>query len=257
MLAWYLAPGGHRGLLAGASLVGLVLAAAVAAVLVRWPWVLPFLVLAACRRACTSTSAREPTRSCCCRSTSSSPRPRSHCSGSCRSRTCGHASWARSRCRWRCSWPGAASLTLWADDRRRAAVVLLCFVLPFGLLAVALARLPWSREGVAALWVQLALMGVVFALVGIVQWLTRDAVWAPARLSPGAYVGVHRVDSVFLAAAPYARFLVVAILASVAVALARPAPRTAAVVAFAILVTWVGLYFAHSARRSRRSSSAR
>jgi O-antigen ligase len=142
-------------------------------------------------------------------------------------------------------WSGLS--TLWADDLRSAVVRTACFVLPFGLLAVALARVPWRPDWVVLLWAQLALMGVVFALVGIAQWLTRDVAWAPARLSPGADVGVYRVDAVFLDAAPYARFLVVAILGSVAVALARPAPRVAAAVVAAIVVMWIGLYLAYSA----------
>lgn len=45
-LALYLAPHGHRGVLAGAAFVGCLLAALGAAILVRWGWLLPFWVLA-------------------------------------------------------------------------------------------------------------------------------------------------------------------------------------------------------------------
>src|SRR4051812_16407799 len=246
VLAWYLAPGGQRGLIAGAALVGLILAAALAALLVRLPQLLPFLVLATLparvhvhvgaegahlllplyvvvAAAALALFWQLPAEDVRTRELGPVALPLALLVG----------------------WSGLSAL--WADDLHRSAIELACFVLPFGLLAVALARVPWSREWVGALWVQLALMGVVFALVGIVQWLTRDVAWAPSRLAPDAHVGVYRVDAVFLDAVPYARFLVAAILASLVVALSRPAPRLAAAVAAAIAVMWIGLYFAYSA----------
>ena len=46
VLAYYLAPHGHRPLLAAAGLGGLILAAAGAALLLRWPWLLVLAGLA-------------------------------------------------------------------------------------------------------------------------------------------------------------------------------------------------------------------
>ncbi|MGE5433563.1 MAG: hypothetical protein ACM3S3_02130, partial [Candidatus Doudnabacteria bacterium] len=45
-LAYYLAPHGHRPLLAAAALAGVVLAAAAAYLLLRWPWLLALAALA-------------------------------------------------------------------------------------------------------------------------------------------------------------------------------------------------------------------
>src|SRR4029453_6746637 len=51
------------------------------------------------------------------------------------------------------AWPLAAfvlwsGLSLaWSQDLRQGAIELLAFYLPFGLLTVCLARLPWQREG--------------------------------------------------------------------------------------------------------------
>ena len=42
-------------------------------------------------------------------------------------------------------WSGVS--ILWTRDLREAGIELVFFVLPFGLLAVCLARLPWSRRG--------------------------------------------------------------------------------------------------------------
>src|SRR5262249_57559656 len=45
-LAYYLAPHGHRPLLAGAAVAGIVLAAAGAYLLLRWPWLVALRALA-------------------------------------------------------------------------------------------------------------------------------------------------------------------------------------------------------------------
>src|SRR5204862_543071 len=56
-------------------------------------------------------------------------------------------------------WSG---LTLaWSQDLRQGAIEPLAFYLPFGLLAVCLARLPWQREGAGYVWALLAGMAVV------------------------------------------------------------------------------------------------
>src|SRR4029453_15688986 len=63
------------------------------------------------------------------------------------------------------AWPLAAfvlwsGLTLaWSQDLRQGAIELLAFYLPFALLAVALARLPWRREWLGATRFPLGGMG--------------------------------------------------------------------------------------------------
>jgi len=65
-------------------------------------------------------------------------------------------------------WQGLS--LLWTKDVRQGAIEMLFFVLPFGLLTVVLSRLRWSRAWVLTLYVQIALMGLVFAVIGIVQY---------------------------------------------------------------------------------------
>ncbi|TMM04844.1 MAG: hypothetical protein E6G02_08365, partial [Actinobacteria bacterium] len=109
-------------------------------------------------------------------------------------------------------WSG---LTLaWSQDLRQGAIELLAFYLPFALLAFALARLPWRREWLGATWLLLAGMAVVFAIVGIYQYETRDVFWNPKVIYGNAYAPFYRVNSVFWDPSIYGRFLVVAILAS-------------------------------------------
>jgi O-antigen ligase len=245
VLALYLAPHGHRGVLAGAAVVGLVLAGVGAAILVRFPWLLPFLALAAfparipvhlgdevynlllplygvVAAAALALLWELPTEERQPRELGAVALPLGLWIG----------------------WTGLS--TLWTQDLRQAGIELVFYVLPFGLLAVSLARLTWSRRGVSLLAAQLGLMGVIFACVGIFQWLTRDVFWNPKVIVPNAYTNFFRVNSVFYDPSIYGRFLAVAILALLVVVLARPEPRLAVVGALAIAVSWVGLYYSYS-----------
>ncbi|HUZ81899.1 MAG TPA: O-antigen ligase family protein, partial [Gaiellaceae bacterium] len=154
------------------------------------------------------------------------------------------------------AWPVAAFVTwdglslLWSKDPRQGAIELLFFVLPFGLLAVVLARLAWSRAWLLALYVQLAVMALVFAVIGIVQYETRNIFWNPKVRVDNAYAPsgwFYRVNSVFYDPSIYGRFLVIAILASLVVVLFRRGdPLWAIAAALTIGLTWAGLLFSFS-----------
>jgi O-antigen ligase len=141
------------------------------------------------------------------------------------------------------AWEGLSFL--WTKDVRQGAIELLFFILPFGLLAIALARLPWSRTWVFALYIQFALMGLVFAVIGIVQYETRNIFWNPKVRVDNAYAPsgwFYRVNSVFYDPSIYGRFLVLAILASLVVVLRRRGdPLWAVAAALTIAITWAGL----------------
>jgi O-antigen ligase len=135
---------------------------------------------------------------------------------------------------------------LWSDGSksiRAGAVDLLFYVLPLGLLAVALGRLRWDLRWVKGLYVQIAGMALAFGVIGIDQYLTRNIYWNPKVEVDNAYAPVgwyFRVNSIFYDPSIYGRFLVVAILASLVVVLfARGRAVWAATLAAAI--TLVGL----------------
>jgi O-Antigen ligase len=145
------------------------------------------------------------------------------------------------------AWSGIAFL--WTkdvkgvEDVKQGAIYLLFFVLPFALLAVSLARLPWSAGWVTVLYLQLGAMALVFAVIGIWQYSTRNVFFNPKVIVDNAYATsswFYRVNSVFYDPSIYGRFLVLAILAGlVAVLFAARAFAWAALVTIA--VTWVGL----------------
>jgi O-antigen ligase len=141
-------------------------------------------------------------------------------------------------------WTGV-SLT-WSGDVHNGAVELLAFYVPFGVIAVGLARLPWSRRALGWLGAELAAMALGFAVVGMYQYETRNVFWNPKVIVSNAYAPFYRVNSVFWDPSIYGRFLMVAIIAAlVAVVLSRTA-RTQVAAAVAIVVIWFGLLLSFS-----------
>ena len=247
LIAVYLAPTGHRPLLAAAAVVGLALAVAGAALLRRWPWLLPLAALACvpARIHVTvgSTTAnllvplygvvaaaalvmawelrREPGRQ--------------------RPRELGPVAVPLAAF---VAWSGLS--LVWTDDLRQGSIDLLFFYLPFGLLAVALARLEWRRVWVLALLGELVVMALVFAAVGVYQYETRDIFWNPKVRIGNAYAPFYRVNSVFWDPSVYGRFLVVAILACLVLVLFLHDLRIMAAATAATAAIWVGLLFSYS-----------
>ena len=88
-------------------------------------------------------------------------------------------------------------------------------------------------------------MALVFAVIGIGQYETRNIFWNPKVRVDNAYAPsgwFYRVNSVFYDPSIYGRFLVVAILASLVVVLFRRGDALWAIAAaLTIVITWAGL----------------
>ncbi len=244
-LAAYLAPDGRTGLLLGALAVGGVLAVAGAAVLLRWPWVLALATLACVPiRIPVEVGGEE----------ANLLLPLYGVVGSLalglawqlargeeRSRELGPVALPLAAL---VAWTGLS--LLWTDDLRQGAIFLLAFVLPFGLLAIGFARLPWSRTGVRTLYGALLATALVYAGVGLFQWVTRDVFWNPTVIVGNAYAPFYRVNSVFYDPSIYGRYLVVAILATLGFVLLGLRGRLVAGAFVAVATLWVGLLFSFS-----------
>ena len=243
-VALYLAPSGHERRLTVAAVAGAVAALGLAVLFRRWPWLVAVAALACVPAripvhvgeteanlllplylvvaAAALVLALEIVR------------------GDGRAQELGRLTWPLAAF---VAWTG---LTLiWTDDLRQGAIAIVAFYLPFGLLAVALARLPWQRRWVAFLAVQLVAMALAFAAIGVYQYTTRDVFWNPKVIVGNAYAPFFRVNSVFYDPSVYGRFLVVAIVACLVLALTTRA-RIAYAAAAAIAVAWVGLLFSFS-----------
>ena len=241
-----LAPSEHEGVLAAAAALAVPLIAGLAFVFRRYPWALAFLAVAAApvRIPVTvgTTSAnlllplyvviaaaavalawslwRDPPR-----------------------RELGILAWPLAAL---VVWFGLSSL--WTSDVRNGAVFLFFFVLPFGLLAVTLARLRWAPREARWLYVLFVAMAVVFAAIGIWQWAARDVFWNPNVIQSNAKAPFFRVNSIFWDPSIYGRFLVLAILALLALLLYPPrrSAKLDLTLVAAIVFVWVGLLFSFS-----------
>ena len=132
------------------------------------------------------------------------------------------------------AWPLAAYLAWvglsisWSRDVNEGAVELLAFYVPFTLLAICIARLPWSTIGLRTLYVEITVMAVAFSAVGFYQYDTRNIFQNPKLGVSNAYAPFFRVNSVFWDPSVYGRFLVLAMAPSI---LARRARAIAPLVA--------------------------
>ncbi|MBA3364503.1 MAG: O-antigen ligase family protein [Actinobacteria bacterium] len=244
-LAVYLAPEGRERALAAAAPVGLLLAAALAFAFRRHPWLLPMAALACVpARIPVDIGSEEanlllPLYGVIAAAGLALAWELVHGEGP--ERELGLLAWPLGAF---VAWSGVS--LLWTDDLRQGGISLLAFYLPFGLLAVCLARLEWSRRWLGALCAQLGIMAIAFAAIGIYQWLTGEVFWNRKVIVGNVYAPFHRVNSVFWDPSIYGRFLVVAILAGLVVVLYGAGARAALAAAAGIAVVWTGLLFSFS-----------
>lgn len=112
------------------------------------------------------------------------------------------------------AWTGLT--LLWTGDLREGGIFVGAFVLPFGLLAVGFARLPWRGRWLTWLWAGLVGTALAYAAIGSYQWVTRDIFWNPKVIVGNAYAPFFRVNSIFWDPSIYGRYLTVGILTALA-----------------------------------------
>jgi O-antigen ligase len=151
------------------------------------------------------------------------------------------------------SWPLALYLVwiglsvTWSVDVHTAAIDLLAFYVPFTILAVSIARLPWRQSRVRILYGELVAMALIFAVVGFYQYETKT-IFENAKLNQSnIFEALFRVNSVFFDPSIYGRFLVVALIATAVLIVRGALSLRASLAALAfIAVVWLGLLISFS-----------
>jgi O-antigen ligase len=151
------------------------------------------------------------------------------------------------------SWPLALYLLWiglsvgWSLDIHSAAIDLLAFSVPFTILAVSIARLPWLGSRVRILYGELVAMALAFAAVGFYQYETKT-IFQNAKLNQvNIFNALYRVNSVFFDPSIYGRFLVVAMIATVVLIVRDRLSLRAGLAALAAsAVLWLGLLISFS-----------
>ena len=149
------------------------------------------------------------------------------------------------------AWSAAAFIALaslsllWSDDVHAGVNVLAYFLLPFAVLVAVVGRAqvePWLPRALAIAGVAL---GLVFAVVGLVQaWTGTLLFYAPNLEISNSYGTYFRVTSLFRDPSLYGRHVVLAIaIVLVAAWLGRVNLWVAAAV---VGLLWAGLYFSYS-----------
>lgn len=150
------------------------------------------------------------------------------------------------------SWPLALYLAWvglslgWSVDVRAGAIDVLAFYIPFTILALAIARLPWRPSRVRLLYGELVVMALLFAAVGFYQYETRNIFENPKVITANAYAAFFRVNSIFWDPSIYGRFLVVALLPTAVLIVRGRSTRVAIGAAVFAVVAWLGLLISFS-----------
>jgi hypothetical protein len=151
------------------------------------------------------------------------------------------------------SWPLALYLIWtglsieWTVGLHAAAIDLLAFYVPFTILAVSIARLPWSASRVRILYGELVALALVFAAVGFYQYETKTIFQNAKVQQINIFDALFRVNSVFFDPSIYGRFLVVAMIATVVLIVRERLSLRAGLAALAFLaVAWLGLLISFS-----------
>jgi O-antigen ligase/polysaccharide polymerase Wzy-like membrane protein len=245
-LVAYLAPSTGAARLGAAAVGGLVVAGAGAWLLLRYPWLLAFATLACVPARIPVTLGSEDANLLlplyAVVAALALALGWRLCRGETRSRETGPVAWPLAAF---VVWTG---LTLtWSIDLHKGAIFLGAFILPFGLLAVGFARLPWRGRWLTWLWAALVGTALAYAVVGGYQWVRRDVFWNPGVIVGNAYAPFFRVNSVFWDPSIYGRYLAVAILATLTGILLGGVSRWKLVGLFAVVVaTWLGLLLSFS-----------
>ena len=150
------------------------------------------------------------------------------------------------------SWPLALYLgwiglsVEWTVGLHAAVIDLLAFYIPFTIIALSIARLPWRPSRVRFLYGELAVMALIFAAVGFYQYETRSIFQNSKVEISNTYSALFRVNSVFFDPSIYGRFLVIALIPTAVLIVRGRFGRWGFAALAGAAVVWLGLLISFS-----------
>jgi putative inorganic carbon (hco3(-)) transporter len=136
--------------------------------------------------------------------------------------------------------------TIYSEDVAFAARNIGFFLIPFAVLFSLLAESSWDRQLLRLAFIVIVAEGLVLALIGIGQFADQHIFWNDKLEASNDFHFYFRVNSVFWDPNIYGRYLILSIVVAAAALLWADARRFAFVLIGALAVTFAGLLFAFS-----------
>lgn len=134
-----------------------------------------------------------------------------------------------------------AAQSWYSDAFSKALEQVVFFYVPFALLYALLVRCEWTPRRLASCLGVLVALGVVFTVIGAVEFQTRTLLLNPKVISANQFQSYFRVNSLFFDPNIFGRFLAVVMTLVAGVLLWARTRRTVVMAASALAVLWIGL----------------
>jgi O-antigen ligase len=136
--------------------------------------------------------------------------------------------------------------TVYSNDVAFAARNIGFFLIPFAILFSLLAEAPWDRRLLRLVFVVVIVEGLLLALIGVGQYVDQHIFWNDKLEDSNDFHFYFRVNSVFWDPNIYGRYLLLSLLSAATVLLWADDRRFAFALVGAVGVTFVGLLFGYS-----------
>jgi hypothetical protein len=130
---------------------------------------------------------------------------------------------------------------LYSEDFSQGLQNVCFFLAPFSLLFALLVEVRWDRRLVAWILAVVVAEALVFALIGFVEYASRELLWNNAVIRSNEFHVYFRVNSLFWDPNVYGRYMALAIVLVVAALVWTRQRRTGLALAGAAVLIWLGL----------------
>jgi putative inorganic carbon (hco3(-)) transporter len=131
--------------------------------------------------------------------------------------------------------------TLYSPDFSKSLQNVCFFFVPFSLVYALLRDVTWDRKLLKYVLCVIAAEGLVFVLVGSVEYVTRELFWNDQVIRSNEFHTYFRVNSIFWDPNIYGRYLALAIVVAMAALLWAKERKTLALLTGLVAVLWLGL----------------